>query len=755
MAEVKMGDITPYILDIRRFILKKQIEIPKTSLSGATSNGVGLPVLPSYEKYDARGNSLGFFNVGDDETCTNNLIDYIITRPDYDFYYNKVNESHSKDLRFGIYDFDQSSYYRYWTRRRSDDATALSSYIIPYMHEYLSEYYKATDDDDPNKNIRENTFNYFFRDKLDPRDHERLHNIYNTKTNNMSYPSFSSSNYDYKGCWSGRFDQALAKNYGPVNDANECYIKAYNGNSKYFGLQQGQCFASNTNEENYKSKNIKGFTDRCQQRFGGRKTNQIYELKYTFADVQQTYNALQNILNKIKEKYNKVTDILNDTMSKDTQIKLLLDDSIAAVKSGDDNLESAKSASYSAFNLSALALQNAETARNLSLDLKKQKDALQTAKIAIQYANDCLSYILTSNNEKLKANMNYNRSITNANSAIILANNISKNITDADMHYQDAIREYRRYSYNLAINAVPSVDIKIVEIETYIGEDALPNSIGDISNTASININFMNIRDTINNKILPNINTIRTYLSRENDFSKIRDIDNILNKSHIGASLVLTNGQNILESTKLELLRIEDLDANIQSQQSQLAEANEEEAKILQAEFDAATAKKAILNLEAANERANKANLEYDRSLVQIETVNKQKKLMNKINANIININNVTTIEGFSNPLPIGSNQEINNYVSLLTNSNVQKQPQVKINESKILKQYNDSVSNVSNVSNINNKNNKNNLNCEYYIVNSVNDCDQSVQLNNNGVNVMPCNMDSSQRFGTNYHTVL
>ena len=42
-----------------------------------------------------------------------------------------------------------------------------------------------------------------------------------------------------------------------------------------------------------------------------------------------------------------------------------------------------------------------------------------------------------------------------------------------------------------------------------------------------------------------------------------------------------------------------------------------------------------------------------------------------------------------------------------------------------------------------------------FYVVNPSTANDQCLQLNNDGISVMPCNMDSSQRFGTNYNTVL
>jgi len=42
-----------------------------------------------------------------------------------------------------------------------------------------------------------------------------------------------------------------------------------------------------------------------------------------------------------------------------------------------------------------------------------------------------------------------------------------------------------------------------------------------------------------------------------------------------------------------------------------------------------------------------------------------------------------------------------------------------------------------------------------FYVVNPSSDPNQCLQLNNDGLSVMPCTMESSQRFKTNYHTVL
>ena len=78
---------------------------------------------------------------------------------------------------------------------------------------------------------------------------------------------------------------------------------------------------------------------------------------------------------------------------------------------------------------------------------------------------------------------------------------------------------------------------------------------------------------------------------------------------------------------------------------------------------------------------------------------------------------------------------------------------QFKINQINTLNQYNNPVTNINNKNYI--MKHQNNIDFGFYIVNPVNTYDQCLQLNNDGVSVMPCNMDSSQRFGTNYQTVL
>jgi hypothetical protein len=78
---------------------------------------------------------------------------------------------------------------------------------------------------------------------------------------------------------------------------------------------------------------------------------------------------------------------------------------------------------------------------------------------------------------------------------------------------------------------------------------------------------------------------------------------------------------------------------------------------------------------------------------------------------------------------------------------------QFTINKITNLQQYNAPITSPNNKSY--KMNSQSNVNFGFYSVNPNNVADQCLQLNNDGISVMPCNMDSSQRFGTNYNTVL
>ena len=77
---------------------------------------------------------------------------------------------------------------------------------------------------------------------------------------------------------------------------------------------------------------------------------------------------------------------------------------------------------------------------------------------------------------------------------------------------------------------------------------------------------------------------------------------------------------------------------------------------------------------------------------------------------------------------------------------------QFKINKINTLKQYNDLITNPNNEKY--KINDQSNIKLGFYTVNPKNNYDQCLQLNNDGVSVMPCNMDSSQKFSPNHHTV-
>lgn len=700
---------------------------------------------------------------------------------------------------------------------------------------------------------------------------------------------------------------------------DECYKLAYKNKAKYFGLQSGKCFTStseNDGDENYKKSNIKGFTDKCQgwTKYSGdgptgltKGANHVYKLKFTWADEIRVYTSLQAILATVIQKDSTIKTTLDRVNTKNTNISTYLSRTLTSLTAADAYVETAKTNSNSAFNSSSLSLQNAETSRRLSQDLTQQTVASQISDSATKNANDSLTFVANAKTNLDNATTNFTAAKNTAELAITEADRILENISTANTTLTQAITAYNSFylstSYDPFILSPRIIGI-INQIETYIGKQmntrssgagtrtstggtntgnfsedenasSLASSLGlftDIpqsiekffntntgtTNTGTTITNNASIASIINNQIIPNITTIQGYLIRAEDQTKRNSISKIISQSQTGASIALTNAGNIQASSKYELLRLENLKKLEESQQSQLAAANAAEALKLQASYDEAAAEKARLNLIESVKRAEKAQTSYDRSLVQIETINKQNNLMNKMNENILSINDVVTIEGFTNPLPLNENREINNYVKSFNNNlallddpnqmtkiafdtflhiqdnkleklndnlnnlknrmststdipvksirsidnsallNVESYPdentlnkdpkyliygnngclqyttgydnkpttwdfkpcdaneleqQFKINQINTLEQYNAPIDNPSNESYKINK--PQNANLGFYAVNPVNSYNDCLQLNNDGISVMPCTMDSEQRFNVNYHTVL
>ena len=78
---------------------------------------------------------------------------------------------------------------------------------------------------------------------------------------------------------------------------------------------------------------------------------------------------------------------------------------------------------------------------------------------------------------------------------------------------------------------------------------------------------------------------------------------------------------------------------------------------------------------------------------------------------------------------------------------------QFTVSKVSTLTQYNAPITNKSNSSYI--INDASNAKLGFYTVNPINSFDQCLQLNNDGISVMPCNMDSSQRFKPSFQSVI
>jgi hypothetical protein len=704
------------------------------------------------------------------------------------------------------------------------------------------------------------------------------------------YPN--TQDYNYISCYRDRPENRALPHYlGQVSNAEQCGNLAYKNNSKYFGLHfYGQCWGSNGKDNTYarygkpsdtfdRDENYlwdvanEAWFDRCKGNINGESwMNHTYELYYTQDDENEVYTNVSHTLMIVDGQQNEISTILVTVNNNNDNIKRYLANALAALTTGDSFVNSAKTNSDKAFNSSASALQDAEKARRLSQDITKQKEASIMAETAAKSANDSLTFVNNSNNDISNANTNYSNSALQANSGISEGNNISSKMTNSQTYFNTANTNNNTLNnhYNNNWNKYNYIFNRKQNIK-YIYDDIKVK-------LDSANTKLLEIRNIVNNTILPNITTITGYLNRANDKTQINSINNVITQSNQGANVALVNANNILASTKLQLARLSNLDAIEKKQESQKAAADAAQRAILQAEEDAAKAKQTELNLLAASARATQAQLAYERSLVQIDTINKQNNLMSKLNQNIINVNNITTIEGFANvePLATSNNQEINNYVNTFNNnlslvndpnnmnkvafetylhiqdtklsdlkknvlnlqqtalSNKNKNSQIKgirsinnstnlnveefpdpennsnnvnndqdstykgngsktypnyliygnngclkyepstsntpstwdfkkcdsndpkqqfnINKIKNLQQYNAPITNPNNQNYI--INHESNVNFGFYSVNPSVEVDQCLQLNNDGISVMPCNMDSSQRFSANYKTI-
>jgi hypothetical protein len=704
-------------------------------------------------------------------------------------------------------------------------------------------------------------------------EQRNIHDAYNTpgygvsggNTSYLNQPS--NANYTYKGCWADD-KKKITINNGTVSDADQCYQKAYTANHKYFGLQGSTCYGAN--DDAYTTEE-KGFRSRCGTAFGGTNTNQVYELRYTKSDADAVVVRLTTILEKIMSEYAKITEIsgqiatiavnIDNPSLSGTGAQLngigYANRAFTALTEANNSIASADVESKNGFNYSALALQYAESARRVSQDLTQQQEASQIAQNALSNASNAATSTETAKSHLSNAESKYNTVISIADSAILEASGVSTSLSSALLYFKSAIDSYQAHYTNSLYKSyidTPEITTKISEIVYYTGTTTTVDTATEGKMLEYIN----RIKGYINNTINPLLEKIRGYRVIALNQTQRNELNSIVSQTQAATSIANTNSYSIISSTKSEIARMANLAIIAEQQQTQLANADAATAKILQDQINEAEARQAKLNLEASIVRATKAQLAFDRSLVQVNSINKQNSLMDKINKNIVDLNILTTLEGFTNPLPTNSNQEINNYVKTFNNGlallddpnqmtkvafdtylhiqdkkleklntdlddlkeradknikptiksirsmsnsavlNLEPYPaedptmnppkyliygnngclqyenkhqddpytwnfkpcdagetkqKFKINHIDTLQKYNEPITNPSYQKY--KINDKSNTNLGFYTVNPNDDHDQCLQLNNDGVSVLPCNMDSAQKFSVNYHNVL
>ena len=528
-----------------------------------------------------------------------------------------------------------------------------------------------------------------------------------------------------------------------------------------------------------------------------------------------------------------------------------------ALTEANNSIASADVESKNGFNYSALALQYAESARRVSQDLTQQQEASQIAQNALSNASNAATSTETAKSHLSNAESKYNTVISIADSAILEASGVSTSLSSAFLYFKSAIDSYQAHYTNSLYKSyidTPEITTKISEIVYYTGTTTTVETA-----TQGKMLEYINrIKEYMKSTINPLLEKIRGYRVIALNQTQRNELNSIVSQTQAATSIANTNSYSIISSTKSEIARMANLAIIAEQQQTQLANADAATAKILQDQINEAEARQAKLNLEASIVRATKAQLAFDRSLVQVNSINKQNSLMDKINKNIVDLNILTTLEGFTNPLPTNSNQEINNYVKTFNNGlallddpnqmtkvafdtylhiqdkkleklntdlddlkeradknikptiksirsmsnsavlNLEPYPaedptmnppkyliygnngclqyenkhqddpytwnfkpcdagetkqKFKINHIDTLQKYNEPITNPSYQKY--KINDKSNTNLGFYTVNPNDDHDQCLQLNNDGVSVLPCNMDSAQKFSVNYHNVL
>lgn len=580
----------------------------------------------------------------------------------------------------------------------------------------------------------------------------------------------------------------------------------------------------------------------------------------------EAYNYLNERQQAIDNDCNKpVIAILNRVTGIRDTIDRYIRFASPACDVGDNNMTEALLFANGSLSFANLALQKSELARILSQDLSKQQQAMDMAKDALLDVISSESHVLKTNEKISNANTQYEIVRTNSISTNSETSNIPSERDNAITKFNNA----RAVSTNLQVTMITSLEVnaqirdalKFIRIPagytTLIFSDNRTEQ--DTSTEGTIKTNVDLIKFRIDTEIQATKTGMAGLVTRANDPTKRNNCNSLTQQATSTLSLIRTKAENIIASAQREIIRIKNLNTIKINQNAQLEAADEIRAAELRAEYAAADEARSKRDLKEASTRATKAQLAYERSLVQVESVNKQYSLQDRINRNIFDINNMTTIEEFANtPLATETNQETNNYVKSFNNSlsllddpnnmnraafdtylhiqdtkiaslksnlntlqkkasennnknapvkgirsmynsailNVEEYPngnpkqskyliygntgclqydlqnqqnapsisfrpcdsnqlkqQFNINQINNLDQYNNPITNKNN--SLYKINHKTNVNFGFYTVNPSNASDQCLQLNNDGISVMPCNMNSEQRFGTNYYSVV
>ena len=289
--------------------------------------------------------------------------------------------------------------------------------------------------------------------------------------------------------------------------------------------------------------------------------------------------------------------------------------------------------------------------------------------------------------------------------------------------------------------------------------------IQDIKNKANLNKLHLNLNAAVADDIK------KTTLSNKIDIQN--DNISLQNKSQLDLSTTITNYQQLLnvkegftDQITLPTNSNQELNIYVNSFNSAVALLDDPN-QMNKVAFDT------YIHIQEKKLRDLDVNIAKLEKNVKAKVVSPVKGIRSMNNSNIINVQEfavpAATISNNSNvnyPYYLlygnngclqyetpSSNKSVSSTWNFMScNANEPKQ-QFKINKINNIDQYNNPITNT------NNKNYKIQSDSltkyGFYSVNPSIAYDQCLQLNNDGISVMPCTMNSSQRFTTNYHSVL